>query len=187
MFHNSLNFVLFTFEHDATIQGRNKLFISGGQFSWNLIRWRHRPYSTAVAVAWYRCSVVMLADTVMVIFIEYVTHVTIQTSMQAHGQEEMFAGHNQVGWSSNTGKWWLCDCVVAIYVSKRLYACDGCDLCMWWMATIPLSHQSPRGLSHSMSSNSPTCALVGQNTSCWILPQSRHNISQDDGGVLAMW
>jgi len=23
--------------------------------------------------------------------------------MQAHGQEEMFMGHNQVGWSSNPG------------------------------------------------------------------------------------
>jgi len=26
-----------------------------------------------------------------------VTHETNQTSMQAHGQEEMFMGHNQVG------------------------------------------------------------------------------------------
>ena len=29
--------------------------------------------------------------------------------MQAHGQEEMLTGHNQVGWSSNPGK---CGCVV---------------------------------------------------------------------------
>jgi len=27
--------------------------------------------------------------------------------MQAHDQEEMFMGHNQVGWSSNPGKWCL--------------------------------------------------------------------------------
>ena len=27
--------------------------------------------------------------------------------MQAGGQEEMFMGHNHVGWSSNLGKWWL--------------------------------------------------------------------------------
>jgi len=27
--------------------------------------------------------------------------------MQAHGQEEMFMRHSQVGWSSNPGKWWL--------------------------------------------------------------------------------
>jgi len=25
--------------------------------------------------------------------------------MQAHGQKEMFMGHNQVGWSSKLGKW----------------------------------------------------------------------------------
>jgi len=36
-------------------------------------------------------------DTATVFFIQYVTHVTNQTSMQAHGQEEMFMGHNQVG------------------------------------------------------------------------------------------
>jgi len=42
-------------------------------------------------------------DTVTVIFIQYVTHVTIQTFKEAHGQEEMFMGHKQVGWSSNTG------------------------------------------------------------------------------------
>jgi len=29
-------------------QGRNQLFISGGQFSWNFIRWRHEAYSTVV-------------------------------------------------------------------------------------------------------------------------------------------
>ena len=27
--------------------------------------------------------------------------------MQVHGQEEMFTGHHQVGWSSNPGKGWL--------------------------------------------------------------------------------
>jgi len=30
------------------IQGCNQLFISGGQFSWTFIRWRHRAYSTVV-------------------------------------------------------------------------------------------------------------------------------------------
>jgi len=30
------------------LQGRNQLFISGGQFSWTSIRWRHRVYSTVV-------------------------------------------------------------------------------------------------------------------------------------------
>jgi len=29
-------------------QGRNQLFISGGQFSWTFIRWRHRAYSTVI-------------------------------------------------------------------------------------------------------------------------------------------
>jgi len=27
--------------------------------------------------------------------------------MQAHGQEEMFMGQNQLGLSSNPSKWWL--------------------------------------------------------------------------------
>jgi len=31
-----------------TEQGRNQLFISGGQFSWTFIRWRHRAYSRVV-------------------------------------------------------------------------------------------------------------------------------------------
>ena len=44
--------------------------------------------------------------------------------MQAHGQEEMFMGHNQVGWSSNPGKWWLkrnlaCSQVLIIYHKHR--------------------------------------------------------------------
>ena len=43
-------------------------------------------------------------DTATEIFIGYVTHITIQASMQTHGQEEMFMGHKQVGWSSNPGK-----------------------------------------------------------------------------------
>jgi len=29
-------------------QGRNQLFITGEQFSWNFIRWRHHVYSTVV-------------------------------------------------------------------------------------------------------------------------------------------
>ena len=29
-------------------QGRNQLFISGGQFSWNFVPWRHHAYSTVV-------------------------------------------------------------------------------------------------------------------------------------------
>ena len=29
-------------------QGRNQLFISGGQFSWTFIRWRHRVYWTVI-------------------------------------------------------------------------------------------------------------------------------------------
>jgi len=33
---------------DQRRQGRNQLFISGGQFSWNLIRWCHRDYSIVV-------------------------------------------------------------------------------------------------------------------------------------------
>jgi len=31
-------------------QGRNQLFISRGQFSWNFTRWRHRAYSTMVQI-----------------------------------------------------------------------------------------------------------------------------------------
>jgi len=38
--------------------------------------------------------------------------------MQAHGQEVMFMGHNQVGWRSNPGKW--CGCVT----EKNGMICD---------------------------------------------------------------
>ena len=64
----------------------------------------------------------------------------------------------------------------------RLQRCLRLDtaLCMWGMDTLPSSHQRPRGLSHSLSSNYPARALVGQNTSRWDSPQSRHNIPGDD-------
>jgi len=38
----------FLFVHLIERQGWNQLFISGGQFWWNFIRWRHRVYSTVV-------------------------------------------------------------------------------------------------------------------------------------------
>jgi len=33
---------------NTTNQGRNQLFILGGQFSWTFIRWRHRAFAQAV-------------------------------------------------------------------------------------------------------------------------------------------
>jgi len=39
--------------------------------------------------------------------------------MQAHGQEEMFMGHNKVGWSSNPGK---CGSALGL----RAWFCQNC-------------------------------------------------------------
>jgi len=44
-------------------------------------------------------------DTATVIFISYLIRVTSQTSMQAHGEEEMFVGRKKAGWSSKPSKW----------------------------------------------------------------------------------
>jgi len=42
-------------------QGRNQLFISGGeQFSWNFIRRRHRAYSTVVQLFRKRSHIIMV-------------------------------------------------------------------------------------------------------------------------------
>jgi len=35
-------------ESYTDMQGRNQLFISGGKFSQNFIRWRHRTYPTVL-------------------------------------------------------------------------------------------------------------------------------------------
>jgi len=43
-----LIFLISFFETVTGGQGRNQLFISGGQFLWNFIRWRQRADSTAM-------------------------------------------------------------------------------------------------------------------------------------------
>ena len=52
--------------------------------------------------------------------------------------------------------------------------------CQRGINTVPSSRQRPRGISHSLFSNYPARALMGENPSCRDLPQSRHSMPCDD-------